>query len=158
VGGIILAVTLIFGLGYASAWKNSQVQIGALNGAIQASNAMSAKVLSDKQKQVTEATLAASKLNNELDSARETAIATINSYHDQLAASRLRDPNNKSGGAYAVPSGSDTGSGKANAADGADLSEELTRLLLAESARADACAVDKNLLLNFVNNNCGIVK
>jgi hypothetical protein len=119
---------------------------------------MSAKVLADKQKQVTEATLSASKLNKDLDSARETAIATINSYHDQLAASRLRDPNNKSGGTDALSSCSDTGIGKANEPDGADLSEELTRLLLSESARADACAVDKNLLLNFVNSNCGIAK
>lgn len=156
--GIILAATLIFGAGYATSWKSSQVQIGALKGAIQAANAMSAKVLSDKQKQVADATSSALKLNKELDSAREKAIETINSYHDQLATSRLRDPNNKSGCTDPLSSGSNTGSGQANAANGADVSEELARLLRTESERADSCAVDKNLLLDFVNGNCGIAK
>jgi uncharacterized membrane protein YdfJ with MMPL/SSD domain len=159
IGGIILAIALIFGAGYSTAWKSSQVQIGALKGAIQASNAMSAKVLADSEKKVSAATKQALTLNNELDSARESAISTINSYRDQLAASSLRDPNGyQPCGSNAVPASANTGIGESNATNGTNVSEKLAQLLRSESQRADQCAIDKNLLLRFVKSNCGIQK
>jgi hypothetical protein len=76
-------------------------------------------------------------LAKELDNAYKQHKKDIDRLSSQLANVRLRDPNARS---CPVPNPTTTGSAEVQA-PGADLSEELTRLLRTESRRADEAAL-----------------
>jgi len=76
-------------------------------------------------------------LAKELDSAYKQNKRDLDLLSSELATVRLRDPNARS---CPVSDSTNTGEPQSQAA-GADLSEELTRLLRAESRRADEAAL-----------------
>ena len=76
-------------------------------------------------------------LAKELDSAYRQSKRDIDRLSSELATVRLRDPNARS---CPVPNPPTTGSAE-NQTPGADLSDQLTQLLLAESRRADEAAL-----------------
>ncbi len=89
------------------------------------------------------------------DKANEAAINTTNTYHDLLVASRLRDPHSQVC-RDRVSESSSTGASEADEVRSTYLSEELTKLLRDESARADKEVAEKNYLLKFVQSGCNI--
>jgi hypothetical protein len=77
-------------------------------------------------------------LAKELDSAYKQNKRDLDRLSNELATVRLRDPNARS---CPVPSTTPSTGKPEDQAAGADLSEELTRLLQAESRRADEAAL-----------------
>jgi hypothetical protein len=77
-------------------------------------------------------------LAKELDSAYRQSKRDIDRLSSELAIVRLRDPNARS---CPVPSTTTAAGDSQDQTSGADLSEELTRLLRAESRRADEAAL-----------------
>lgn len=160
---LLIAVALFSGsMGYLASYKISQASILRLENAIEKGNTEAAKTLVAEQNRVAAATSAALAANANLDLAHDQDIKTINTLHDHLAiaiADKLRRPAGKSGCPDAVPAGTNPGQHQSDAADTPDFSEKLGGFLVAESWRADQCAVDKNTLLTYVlEKNCGISK
>ena len=77
-------------------------------------------------------------LAKELDSAYRQSKRDIDRLSSELATVRLRDPNARS---CPMPSTTPTAGSTENQAPGADLSTELTQLLLSETRRADEAAL-----------------
>ena len=77
-------------------------------------------------------------LAKELDSAYRQSKRDIDRLSSELATVRLRDPNASS---CPMPSTTPTAGSTENEAPGADLSDQLTQLLLSETRRADEAAL-----------------
>ncbi len=153
----IIAAALVLGLGLGSGatYKIQRGNVLALELAIATANSQADVVTSIAKEKVAKAENKAVLANLNLDQAHDSSIKTINTYRDMLATERLRDPNKKHC-TNTLPTGSDSKVDSANADDGAYISTEFSRLLWSEAKRADACAVDKATLLEFVKGNCGI--
>lgn len=104
-----------------------------------------------KQNAINEAS--ARQFNQQLEASHAQSVATINTYHDNLAG-RLHDSRARC--SNPMPKDTNTGHDPENAENGAELSAEFTAFLRSETLRADMAALDKNLLLEFINNKCGI--
>lgn len=155
--GVAVLVAGIFGAGYKTAYNIEENKIGKLTLAIEQANSKAAEVLAEQTKLVASAEETARILNTKLETTYEEHTATIDDYKQQLAAKRLRDPNNKARCHNTVSESAGAGSDPKDAVDGADISAELESLLRTESYRADQTAIEKNLLLAFIkDNNCGI--
>jgi len=155
--GVAILVASIFGAGYKVAYNIEQNKIGELTLAIEQANSKAAEVLATQTKLVADAEESARILNTKLETTYEEHTTTIVNLKQQLAAKRLRDPNNKTRCPNTVSKNTGTPEDPTNAADGTDISTELESLLRAESYRADQIAIEKNLLLSFIKeNNCGI--
>ncbi len=158
--GYLVAATFIIGLGIGgtAAYKIERANVLKLELAISQANKQAVTALSKAKERVAMAEKNALKLNNDLEASREKAIETINSYHDQLASAMRLRSNNHPSCANAVPERSDTPINTENEKNTDYISSGLSQLLQDALAKADAAAVDKNELLDFVNNNCGIAK
>ena len=77
-------------------------------------------------------------LAKELDSAYRQGKRDIDRLSSELATVRLRDPNARS---CPMPSATTSAGSAENQAPGADLSDQLTQLLLSETRRADEAAL-----------------
>jgi hypothetical protein len=157
-GGIALAVVLIFGLGYGMAWRGSQVEIGKLQGAIQASNAMSAKILAD-EKVKAEASIKAQK---------ESAVKLQEKYNDltksnsnaadELNAARVRyNAANKPGDSCTAGKDSDTSGNskddeRGRIVDPTSISEGIDRIIQRKAPRADQIDIDKHAILEWLRS------
>jgi len=87
-------------------------------------------------------------LAKELDGAYRQGKNDLDRLRDELATLRLRDPNARS---CPMPNPPTAGESQDQTA-GADLSAELTRLLLAESRRADEAALYAQTCYQWINN------
>lgn len=152
----IIAVSS-FGIGAGIMHKFDKGEIAGMKAAIEKVNTDSSAVLAKAKSAVAAAQTEAINTNKELDTANAQSIETINHYHATLANTRLRDPG-ATRCSNSLPSSNSSGVNQSNEANGADLSEKLSGLLLAETLRADKSASDKNTLLAFVQGNCGIKK
>lgn len=95
----------------------------------------------------------ARQFNQTLEESHAQAINTANSYRD-IFVGRLHD--SRASCKNTMSKSTDTRNNQDNAENGAELSAEFTAFLRSESLRADLAAIDKNMLLDFINNNCGI--
>jgi len=113
-----------------------------------------------QQKKIEQATKDAIKLNNTLDQSHEAAINSINSVHDELDATIKRLLRDNRQAINDLPASATPGQHQEHAANGTLFSEKLEQtiaeFLPSEALRADQAAIDKNTLLDFVKNNCGI--
>jgi hypothetical protein len=148
-----------FSAGFGTAYKIDQGEVIKLKMDIQTANMQAGELLQSIKEHVHESEETAKIYNEKLDKANLSAIETINGYRDKLATVRLRDPyTNKTSCPGAVSTGANTRINKKNEPDRAELSEQLTKFLQSESYRADQIMIEKNTLLEFVKNNCGIKK
>jgi len=137
---IIIATSFISG--YGLSYKIDRAEIFALKNAIEKSNEQGRSAMTEAQRMVDHAQQEALKSNNELDKANESSINTINAYYDRVRASdktRSHCPVSKADNSSEHP------------ADAANTYDILTEL-----HRADIAAIEKNTLLKFVRENCGI--
>lgn len=154
--GIFALVAAIFVAGYNYGYTFEHNKVLELQKAIELSNLKSVELLQQETLKVVEAENLARLKNEELENARKQEIATVNAYHDKLASVRLFDRRNKTSCSNTLSESNDSRINKEDGKNGTELSEELTQFLRTESDRADKAAIDKNLLLDFVKNNCGI--
>lgn len=157
--GVFVLVAAIFGGGYKVGYNVEHAKVLSMQVAIEKANNEAAEILARQTQKILNAEKKARKLNNELVKTHEKDTKTINDFRDANATLKLRDPNkHKTSCSRTVPTGSGSGSVNADAGDDTELSNELARLLRAETYRADQTAVEKNALLKFVKSNCGISK
>jgi hypothetical protein len=133
---------VVFLAGYGVAYKVDRAEIYALKNAIEKSNEQGRSAMVEAQRIVDAAHKEALKSNQELDKANESSINTINAYYDRVRSSdkaRRRCP---------VPKANNPTIAQKDAANTYDI--------LAELHRADLAAIEKNTLLKFIRNNCGI--
>lgn len=154
---MIYAFIAMFLLGLASggfaAHEISQAEIERLRSAIERSNAESLVVLERSRGKVLTAEHEANKFNQQLQVSHEQAIATINDYSLQLD-SRLYDHQARC--KNTMSESTSPGVHPENDTNGTELSTEFTAFLYSENKRAELAALDKNALLTYVKNNCGI--
>ncbi|MDD4242699.1 MAG: hypothetical protein PHG08_00160 [Bacilli bacterium] len=152
---IVFAIGLA--LGGTAAYKIEHSKVLSMQLSIANQKIEAAKILAIETQKVAEAEKQTRLKNQELDKANEQSIATINAYHDKLAAAlRLRDPNYKHS-VNTLPTNTNTNVNSEDEKTSGIISAELARLLQSEALRADKITVDYNTLLEFViNNNCGI--
>ncbi len=164
--GYLMAAVFVAGLGIGgtATYKIERGSVIALELAISQANAQAQATLSKAKEKVAKAESDALQANNQLDKAHESAINSINAVHDQLAATvkRLLDNNDKASGTDPVSGRANPGEYSKDAANGTLFPKELTKFfrdfLPSEAMRADQTALDKNTLLDFVKNNCGIAQ
>jgi hypothetical protein len=123
-----------FAVGAVSAWWTTS---GYKDAKFQAFKSAADAAYAQAQAKTLEIELKNQILAKELDSAYRQSKKDIDRLSSELATVRLRDPNARS---CPVPNPPTTGSAEVQA-PGADLSEELTRLLRTESRRADEAAL-----------------
>lgn len=133
---------VVFLAGYGVAYKVDRAEIFALKNAIEKSNEQGRSAMVEAQRIVDHAHEEAIKSNQELDKANESSINTINAYYDRVRSS------NKTRSNCPVS--------KANNPTIAPKDATNTYDILAELYRADLAAIEKNTLLKFIRNNCGI--
>ena len=152
----ILVALLIsaFGSGYWVADSLASKEISELNAAVSLANAQSEAIKNDSDQALIQANIKAGELNQTIEKIHESDIATINYYHAALA--RMPKPTSRKSCANRLPKADNSKIDTGNAEYGPDIPEEFIALLRAESYRADQAAVDKNKILSFVKNNCGI--
>ena len=157
--GIFILVATIFGGGYKVGYNNEHAKVLSMQLAIERANNESAEILARQTQKIISFESKARELNKELEQTHAKDTKIIDEYRDLNASLRLRDPNgHKASCGSSVPSSAGAGSVAQDAGDSADISEELTRLLRAETYRADQTAIEKNALLRFVKSNCGMIK
>jgi hypothetical protein len=150
---LILAIGIFIGGGIA--YKIEHRQVVELRIVIDKINATT-DVLQEQNRVKLEEIKTQAQINlTNWNEANENAIKTTNAYRDMLYTARLRDPNSKVC-RDRVSKGSSTRTSEDNATGTGDLSEELSRLLQNESARADRETLDKNFLLKFIQSGCNI--
>lgn len=150
---LILAIGIFIGGGIA--YKIEHRQVVELHTVIDKINATT-EILQEQSRVKLEEIKYQAQINlTNWNEANENAIKTTNAYRDMLYTTRLHDPNSK---IYRdrVSKGSSTRTNKGNATRTGDISEELSRLLQNESARADKETLDKNFLLKFIQSGCNI--
>jgi hypothetical protein len=135
---ILIAVFLA---GYGVAYKVDRAEIFALKNAIEKSNEQGRSAMVEAQRIVDHAYEEAIKSNQELDKANESSINTINAYYDRV---RQTKPSSN----CPVSKANNTAIVTKDEGNRYDLLEELHR--------ADIAAIEKNTLLKFVQDNCGI--
>jgi hypothetical protein len=123
-----------FAAGAVSAWWTTS---GYKDAKFQAFKSAADTAYAQAQAKTVEIELKNQALAKELDSAYKQNKRDLDRLSSELATVRLRDPNARS----CPVSDSTTAGDSQNQAPGADLSEELTRLLQAESRRADEAAL-----------------
>jgi len=123
-----------FAVGAVSAWWTTS---GYKDAKFQAFKSAADAAYAKAQAKTLEIELKNAVLAKELDSAYRQSKRDIDRLSSELATVRLRDPNARS---CPVPNPPTTGSAE-NQTPGADLSDQLTQLLLAESRRADEAAL-----------------
>ena len=137
---IIIAASFVSG--YGLSYKIDRAEIFALKNAIEKSNEQGRSAMVEAQRIVDAAHKEAIRTNNELDKANESSINTINAYYDRVRAS------DKARSHCPVPKAYNSN---------IDTYHETNRYdILAELHRADLAAIEKNTLLKFVRDNCGI--
>jgi hypothetical protein len=123
-----------FAAGAVSAWWTTS---GYKDAKFQAFKAAADAAYAQAQAKAVEIELKNAVLAKELDSAYKQNKRDLDLLSSELATVRLRDPNARS-----CPVSDSTNTGEPQSqTPGADLSEELTRLLRAESRRADEAAL-----------------
>ena len=135
-----IKTTIIIGVGAflagaVTAWWTTS---GYKDAKFQAFKATADAAYAQAQAKVIEIELKNAVLAKELDSAYRQNKRDIDRLSSELATVRLRDPNARS---CPVPSTTPTTGSAENQAPGADLSDQLTQLLLSESRRADEAAL-----------------
>ena len=155
--GVIQGLTLVVGMsiGAGITYKIEHKKVVELHAIIDKIEATGSILQEQNKVKLLEAKAQAQINLNNLDKANESAIKTANGYHDILATTRLHDRNSKVC-RDRVSENFSTRTSETNATGSGDLSEELSRLLRDESARADKETLDKNYLLEFVQAGCGI--
>jgi hypothetical protein len=139
--GIIAIVIASFGSGFYTAHSIDNAEIFALKNAIDKANEQGRSAMAEATRIVNAAQAEAIATNNELDKANESSINTINTYYDRVRQIKPRS--------HCTVSKSDNPVEPAKDATN-------SYNLLAELHRADLSAIEKNTLLKFVRNNCGI--
>jgi hypothetical protein len=124
-----------FAVGAVSAWWTTS---GYKDAKFQAFKSAADAAYAQAQAKTVEIELKNQALAKELDSAYRQSKRDIDRLSSELASVRLRDPNARS---CPVPSTATATGDSQDQAPGAYLSEELTRLLRAESRRADEAAL-----------------
>ena len=156
---LLAAIAAIsFAAGFGTAYKVYSGEAEILQAAINHSNGVSAQELKLATAKLRLAEVQADKLNTELESAHESDIKTINHYADKLAAVRVPKPTRSQSCTDPVPATKHTPGDTKVESSRADISEESLGFLKGESYRADQLATDRNMLLTFVQSNCGIQK
>jgi hypothetical protein len=138
---LIAIVIAFFGSGFYTAHSIDNAEIFALKNAIEKANEQGRSAMQEATRIVNEAQKEAIKTNNELDKANESSINTINAYYDRVRSIKPRSH-------CPVSKRDNTGEPEKDAGNTYDI--------LAELHRADLAAIEKNTLLKFVRNNCGI--
>jgi hypothetical protein len=139
---LIAIVLASFGSGFYTAHSIDNAEIFALKNAIEKANEQGRSAMQEATRIVNEAQKEALETNNELDKANEASINTINSYYDRVHSIHKTRSNCTVSKSYnTVELTKDAGN---------------TYDILAELHRADLAAIEKNTLLKFVRNNCGI--
>ncbi|MFA5875254.1 MAG: hypothetical protein WC901_01010 [Candidatus Margulisiibacteriota bacterium] len=149
-------VAVGFVSGYWTAHSIDKSEIVSLHASIDRANAKAELSAKTDQAIIDAAIAKASELNAKLDKKNESEINAINAYHAELTAHRLSAaracPRNKG----AVPKADNTTINTANEADRTEFSTEFEGFLGWETLRANKAAVEKNELLEYVNNGCGV--
>jgi hypothetical protein len=139
---LIAIIIASFGSGFYTAHSIDNAEIFALKNAIDKANEQGRSAMSEATKIVNAAQAEAIATNNELDKANESSINTINAYYDRVLTS------NKASSHCTLPKSDNPVVNTEHAANTYDI--------LAELHRADLAAIEKNTLLKFIKNNCGI--
>lgn len=147
-----------FAAGFGTAYKIYSSEADLLRASIDHSNVVAIQELQLAKSNLQLAEAEAAKLNTELESAHESDIKTINYYADKLANVRLPKPTHNQGCPGSVPAATNTPVGTRVETYRTDFSKESLEFLRGESRRADQIASERNLLLSFVNSNCGLSK
>ena len=135
-----IKTTIIIGAGAfltgaVSAWWTTS---GYKDAKFQAFKSAADAAYAQAQAKTVEIELKNAVLVKELDSAYRQSKRDIDRLSSELATVRLRDPNARS---CPMPSTTPAAGSAKNQAPGADLSDQLTQLLLSESRRADEAAL-----------------
>lgn len=144
-----------FGSGAALTYKIEHAKITELELVISDANNQAYHSLQIAKDKVLSAENEAKTANLELESARESSIKTINAIDSHFDTIKLRDPYRKNC-RNTMPETNNTGNIQTDETDGTELSTEFREFLQSETLRANLAAVDKNALLKFVQDNCGI--
>ena len=133
-------------------------QIVSLNHEIYTANEAAKEQLLIASNRVTNAEKNAQDLNNELETARNQSIQTINNYHDQLAnISMFNTAATNKTGQCALSANTNTSKSK-DSTSTANVSEAFDRFLKSELYEADKVAEYANECFIFIHDNYGIVK
>jgi hypothetical protein len=139
---LIAIILSSFGSGFYTAHSIDNAEIFALKNAIEKANEQGRSAMNEATRIVNEAQKEALETNNELDKANEASITTINAYYDRVHS--IHNPRSN----CTMSKSNNTGEPEKDAGNTYDI--------LAELHRADLAAIEKNTLLKFVRNNCGI--
>ena len=152
----LAALTISFASGFGVSRSIYILDIEDLKHSIAEVNAKQQVLKDINEQKLLVANSKAIELNKTLDKSHEAYVQTVNSYSDKLSFSKLYD--NKSSCRNKVSKSYSAGKVIEITTNNSELSRELTEFLRKETLRADLAAIDKNILLEFVNSNCGIGK
>lgn len=139
---LITVIFASFTAGYGLCYKIYRAETFALETAIEKANEQGRSAMTEATRIVNVAQAEAIRTNNELDKANESSINTINAYYDRVRSS------NKASSNCPMPKSNHSNINTRHESDRYDI--------LAELHRADVVAIEKNTLLKFVKDNCGI--
>ena len=155
----ILAVGLA--MGGTIAYKIEHAQVLSMELKIANQKVEAAQLLAVETQKVVDAESAQAKLNIQLDKEHAKLKEISAAYDSKLtdAINGLRFTTSGQSSSSTSTEGSGTGINQTNDSDFTYISRGFLEFLKVESARADQAAIDKNTLLEFVQqNNCGIPK
>ena len=158
IGAVLVFVLTVFGAGYGLAWKQCQVQIGTLQGAIKVANAEAAKVLAEEREKAQRAEAqqraSAEKLQEQYNE--------IKKHNDGLSAEladawvQYRAANQPNSSCPTNQASDPTGSAGDNEAgeylDPDRLSEELNKFVQKASPTIDRRDEDLHFIIQWLNS------
>jgi hypothetical protein len=151
----LFILLLVFSGGFFAGYKMADTQCDALKASVDRANIEAESRLVKAQLQTQLAEKKAYDLNLKLDQSHDAYIKDTNALHDRLVTVRLRDPRSRQGCSNAMPAASDSGHPETEAADGAELSDELDQFIKSEAYRADQVAAYAETCYRFIQEQEG---
>jgi hypothetical protein len=142
----IIGAGAAFMIGATTAWWTTSKYKDAKFNAFKAAGDVA---YAQAQAKTLEIELKNATLAKELDSAYRQSKRDLDRLSSELAGVRLRDPNARS---CPMPSTAAAAGSVEDQTPGADISDELTQLLLSESRRADEAALYAQTCYEWINN------
>jgi hypothetical protein len=162
--GYLLAAAFVLGMGIGgtAAYKIEHGAVLAQKLAIAEANQKAAAVLATEKEKVAKAENNARLANKEIDELNEKNIQSVKTAHDELVriiASRgLRNNADKASGTNALSESNNPGQHPEDETSTAFFTRGLNEVVVPDAQRADELIAERNTLLEFVKNNCGMVK
>lgn len=151
----LAALLIAFAAGFGVSHQLEKAETQRLTMAIERSNSEAEMTLQAAKTKVAASDTAALQFKNQLETAHEQSIQTINTLHDRLATVSL--PASHQNCANTLPASSSAGIAKTETGS-EQFSTDFAQLVKTESYRADTVAAYAESCWQFVTNNCGIAK